>query len=96
MTKIKSSEVDKIMEIKKQLTDLYEEQDILFLKLFGKYGEGVFYVPRDGEEYPFLKITIRDNVKDLKEKGKLWKSTMFQAVSVDTLPVKKEGKTEED
>ena len=91
-TKMSIEDIDRLIKMQNRATKLFEEQDALYQELFDKYGEVLDCVPHADKDYPFIKISIEDNVAKLKKGEDVWKSTKFSRFSVTTKPLKKMSK----
>lgn len=89
-------ELQKVLEIvamKKEATALYDEIDKRILEIKEVFGSGRFDYDLtglpEGEETPYLKVEITDNIKELLEQGIVWKSTGFKPVSFSSRGLKR-------
>ena len=89
-------DINEIISIQNKATKLFQEQDELYSRLFAKYGEGVHYAEHNDSEYPWIKISLTDNVAKLKRGEDCWKSTKFSPYTFETKPLKRKPKDIEE
>lgn len=83
-------EVLEIQAMKEDANRIYEEIDIRVSRIKDEFGAGRFdYELPEGENTPYLKLEITDNIKELSEGGSVWKSTIFKPVAFSTRGLKR-------
>lgn len=96
MQKPELSRVLQIIELKEQAAKLYDEAEKLTAELMREYGAGRFdydVTEVEGQDTPFLKVEIIDNVEALKNAGQVWKSVPFKQVSFSSSGLKRKPKS---
>ena len=83
---------DKLTEIDKLISKLYEERDKLVDNLVSKYGTGQWVVDSDNPEKPFLRLSVVDNLIALSEGKQVWKSTGVKRYSITLKELKNKPK----
>ena len=87
--KMTAEDASLITALQNKMNKIFEEQESLYKQMFEKYGESEHYLEHRDQEHPWIKIVLSDNLKKLKEKGVLWKSTKVSPITIETKPLKK-------
>lgn len=81
--------INRLIEIKKQLDELYTEQAEVLQKLAD---ENKTETVLENEDGTYTRVRVVDNLAELTEKGILWKSTSFNKYSADIKVLKNKPK----
>jgi len=86
--KILVDEVSQIIDLENKISALYEKKTEIVQRLFGKYGESTHVVSHRDKEFPFIRITLIDNVKKLRKNGVVFRPAKIESCSIETRPLK--------
>jgi hypothetical protein len=90
--KPKATSLEKLVLLKDQITELYEQYDAELQKAIAKYGEGDFWYEIDDEEFNYMKVSLVDNLRKIQEGEPVYTHKKVNAVEMEQRAVKREPK----
>ena len=82
--------INKFLELKERMEELFKEQSAFYDELFKNYGDGIHEVTNpDGGCF---KLTVTDNIRKLTDGEDVWKSTKIAPISVSVTKLKRDKK----
>lgn len=83
-------EANHLTKLKEEANAALDKLDEYATKMLSKYGESAHCYDNDGDDKetkPFMRITIKDNIKKLMEEGAAFKVTSVKAydIKIETL-----------
>ncbi len=86
-------EVLKLLALKEQTKQLYEQIDLLTKQMLDEFGSGRFDYELEDESKRFLKFELTDNVEKLRNDGVVFKAASFKPVSFSSGFLKRRPKS---
>lgn len=90
--KLTPKEVKFFYEIEEKINTLYEAKKKALSKIIEKKGPSEGYIKVDNTDRPYIRVTIKDYLKEIKEGNTLYRNTAFNRYSADISHLKNEPK----
>lgn len=92
LKQLTDKEVNFFLEVNAKIEGLYEKRDKMIKKIMAERGSSQGVIKVDGDEKPFKRVTLVDNIERIMAGETLYKNAAFSRYSVDVSSLKNEPK----